>query len=166
MPEVEWPAVHAHVVEPAALVLPDGHAVQALRVPAAAANVLVGQTAWACACRSTVTIHSRFQTSMRFAQRRCHTRGRERANVREQERLAPDPVPKKPASHAHVDEPATLVLLAGQAVQLEARTLLNVPAGHAVTYPGMPGKVSAKGCACVCLSKPRSVPAHEAPPTL
>ena len=89
---------------------------------------------------------------MRFAQRRCHTRGRERANVREQERLAPDPVPKKPASHAHVDEPATLVLLAGQAVQLEARTLLNVPAGHAVTYPGIwrarSAQKDAHACAC------------------
>ena len=50
--------------------------------------------------------------------------------VRVQVRVDPEPVPKKPASQAQVLEPATLVLLAGQAVHAVASAALNEPAEH------------------------------------
>ena len=43
MPDVEYPAVQAHVVEPEVLVLPVGHAVQ-LVAPATLLYVLAAQT--------------------------------------------------------------------------------------------------------------------------
>ena len=47
-------------------------------------------------------------------------------------RVAPEPVPKKPALQAQVAESAALVLLDGHGVQELACAALNEPAGHAV----------------------------------
>lgn len=124
LPALEKPGEHAHVVDPAALVLPAGQAVQLLAP--ALLYVLIPQTALRAqpAASGLSLVNAGVGARARVWAREGH--------ALEQTSELPVPAPAYPATQLHVAELAALVLKLGQGEHAAAWTALNDPAGQTV----------------------------------